>query len=132
MLSFGHDRGRTHYRINMLVIGEECMDEPWSLVFTMEGAEDPAKPVTVVCRGERLTQLQEQANALAEQGRDFVLDLAHVTGMDRVALGVVITLKVNVNKQDHTCVLRNPSARVMELLKVIGVAALFEVEQLGS
>jgi len=95
------------------------MDEPWSLVFKMEGAEDPEKPVTFVCsgymgRGERLAQLREQASVLAEQGRDIVLDLAHVTGMDSVGLGAVIALKVKVNKQGHTCVLRNPSAWVME------------------
>jgi anti-anti-sigma factor len=121
----------------MLVIGEECMDEPWSLVFRMEGAEDREKPVTFVCsgymgRGERLAQLQEQANALAEQGRDMVLDLAHVTGMDSKALGAILTLKDTLKKKGHSCVLRNPSVWVMKVLEATRLAAFFEVERSGS
>ena len=112
------------------------MEDPWLLRFTIEGGENPETPVTFLCSGyvapgEALTRFREQADRFAEAGRDIVLDFAHVTGMHREGIGVLITLKEKVKKQGQSCVLRNPSKRVIELLKVIRLAPYFEVQAGG-
>ncbi|HEX4038440.1 MAG TPA: STAS domain-containing protein [Acidobacteriaceae bacterium] len=112
------------------------MADGWLLRFTIEAGETPETPVTFLCSGyvapgEALTRFREQADRFAEAGRDIVLDFAHVTGMHREGIGVLINLKEKVKKQGHSCGLRHPSKRVTELLKVTGLAPYFE-EQPGG
>lgn len=105
----------------------------WQFAFTAEGADDPEKPVTFLCSGymeagEALAELQKQASAFAEQGRDIVLDLARVTGLGSTGIGALASIVVKTAKEGHTGVLRNPKPNVTRLLKMIGFSAYLKTE----
>ena len=89
-------------------------------------------PVTLLELNERLTlehvpELRRKVEALAAQGRrSLLLDCSRITVVDSRGIGGLMRDWISLRNQGGKLKLLNPSARLRELLKIVGLHKIFE------
>jgi anti-sigma B factor antagonist len=67
---------------------------------------------------------------LAQQGCDpLIVDIEGLDFIDSTGLSLLVQAKQRIEAQGQHFILRNPSARVLRVLEISGLAELFQIEQ---
>jgi anti-anti-sigma factor len=89
-------------------------------------------PITLLELSERLTlehvpELRRKVEELAAQGRrSLLLDCSRITVVDSRGIGGLMRDWISLRNQGGKLKLLNPSARLRELLKIVGLHKIFE------
>jgi anti-sigma B factor antagonist len=99
---------------------------------------NPDGPAVLVVSGEVDLAVAEELRTAAEAaaassaGRGVVFDLSAVTFLDSTGLGALVSVRNSVVESGAPVVVRHPSASVMKVFKITGLADVFDVEEAAA
>jgi anti-sigma B factor antagonist len=80
-----------------------------------------------ITAGQEATALRESISGLNQEGRNVVLNLAHVDYIDSTGLGALVMCSTSLRKNGGNMKLLNLNRRNIELLVMTKLATVFEI-----